>query len=221
MVDDGWVCVGTSVGVMAPGDSVLAQLSIGSPVPRAQGPVVVRTLLTRITADGDALAEIVRGETVALLRDGEHAVVLDDVLPDYAPAWYRIRTVVTRSGEVLAEDEKYIAVPEQRVQVALSPVRQSARPGERFPFIIENVGPTPLTLGTDYNLSRHDPAGWTRVNVETGWELPEFMIPVGGRREDIALIPPDAPAGTYRISKAFKGVGTHVATTATTEILVD
>lgn len=137
-------------------------------------------------------------------------------LPDDAPANYRLAVTVRGQG-VDRELSSYLAVPEQRVEASIAPVRAAVRAGERVLFTLTNTGPTSLLHGVSYRLERSTRDGWQNCNVEEAFDLSGLGLEPGSQAECEAQIPRNAPAGRYLVTKDVSGGGTHIRRTLSFE----
>ncbi len=135
-------------------------------------------------------------------------------LPDKGGTRYRLLVKAVEDGVVVDTLESTIVVPPQEVKAILRMERKSYRVGETAYFTITNLGDTPLTFGSPYEVYRWINGTWVFCDELTPdlWTLELHVLPSGGNfTQGISLR--GAEPGLYKVVKRVGGEGTRITLT--------
>jgi uncharacterized membrane protein len=89
---------------------------------------------------------------------------------------------------------------EGRLSATMEVLTRSVRPGDELPYRITNTGSVELICGVGYRMERETSDGWIHMNPGMAFRSIGFGVLPGEHRDLSAMVPADAPAGSYRIS---------------------
>jgi Big-like domain-containing protein len=126
------------------------------------------------------------------------------VVPPKA-GFFRFDISFKRRGKVLGMFSEYLRVLDPVLEVRISTMRSTYRPGETLLARVENVGTEAVGYGAGFAIERLTGAGWIRVGPNrTVW--PKYATGLGAGEAGECMkyaIPNDFPIGRYRFSKAI------------------
>jgi hypothetical protein len=132
-------------------------------------------------------------------------------LPEDAPAYYRLQAIVGEAGSTHRRTE-FITVIEQCLDAVVTVGPASVKPGAELSYTVENRGPGPVLVGTEYRVARLDDGRWTDgPPVDRAFAAVAHVVGPGARRPFTMHVPDAAPAGRYRVITRVDAVGTPLA----------
>ena len=127
---------------------------------------------------------------------------------------YRLAVKAVQNGVVVDTLRSTIIVPPQEIKVDFRMDKKIYRVGETAYFTITNLGETPLTFGSPYEVYRWVNGTWVFCDELTPdiWTMELHILLSGGNfTQGISL--KDAEPGLYKVVKKVSGEGTRMVLT--------